>query len=303
MQGTSMRVNWYGKRGPLRGQGAWHLPLSTGVNSPRGNLRRVSAADREYEVAVHEKGVLGPCIQASGWRLVTSHGELCEMLPDRTYEVRKVNVAAVGLHRGRLLTVQREGSEAYIELVPNAPGANVRFPAPGPAVERGEVRVQLFHPPKVKVVGVFQDLAAERGVITVRGIKPDSPVVFGFDNQAELTAAVGLQVSDGRWRVVRLRKNVDCADLIVPPFVKVHGVTCVEAGDEPAVVAIGTDETSVLLCTGKSTSTIARASSRIVRMTVSPYSSHIAWEESGGLVCVYSLRRKQIVLRLLTEDS
>lgn len=284
----SLRVNWYSKRGHLRGQGAWHLPLPQGVDG--------------YGVAGHEPQVLGACVQAPGWRVVTSHGELVEVLPDRTYAVRKTNVAAVALHRGRLLTVERSGGEAYLEFLPSAPGANVKFPAPGRAVEKaGAVRVQLFHPAKERVTGLFSDLAAERGIITVRGIKPDAPVVFGFDNLAELTACVGLQVADGRWRVVRLRKNVDCVDLSVPAGATVHGVAIADPGDLPAVVAVEGDGCSVVLCTGKSVVRVVRAASRIVKMSVSPYSSHFAWEDAGGMVCVYSLRRQQVVLQLLTE--
>lgn len=282
----SLRVNWYSKRGHLRGQGAWHLPLPQTVDG--------------WAVAGHVENVLGACIQAPGWRVLTSHGELVEILPDRTYAVRKTNVAGVAMHRGRLLTVERNGGEAYIEMVPPAPGASVKFPAPGRAVEPAGVKVQLFQPPKSRVAGLFSDLAATNGVITVRGVKPDAPVVFGFDNLAELTAAVGMQLADGRWRVVRLRKNVDCADIVAPAGATVYGVACAEPGDQPAVLAVEADGCTVVLCSGKSVFRVVRAASRIVKLAVSPFSSHFAYEDAGGLLCVYSLRRQQVVLRLLT---
>lgn len=285
----SLRVNWYGKRGHLRGQGAWHLPLPHSVDG--------------WGVAGHVPDVLGACIQAPGWRVLTSHGELVEILPDRTYAVRKTNVAGTALHRGRLLTVERNAGEAYVEIVPPAPGANVRFPAPGRAVETGTVKVQLFQPAKERVTGMFSELASQNGVITVRGVKPDAPVVFGFDNQAELTAAVGMQLHDGRWRVVRLRKNVDCADLVAPSGATVYGVACAEPGDQPALLAVEGDGCTVVLCTGKSVMRVVRAASRIVRLGVSPFSSHFAYEDAGGLLCIYSLRRQQVVLRLLCGEG
>src|SRR5205085_11159534 len=132
------------------------------------------------------------CVQAPNWRVITSHGERVELGPERTYAVRGVNVAAAALHRGRIVMVTRDGDEAYVEFLPSAPGADVRFPAPGPAVERGRVHVQLFPASKEKVTGIFADMAAQSGVVTVRGVAPDAPVVFGFDNLAEQCAAVGL---------------------------------------------------------------------------------------------------------------
>ncbi len=281
----ALRVNWYNKRGQLRGQGAWHLfgPKST-------------------EPVRHLTNLIGPCVHAPAWHVVTSHGDLAAFMPDRTYAVRKRNVAAVALHKGRLLTVERKNGEAHIELVPPAPGAAVKFPAPGRAVERTGVKIQLFHPAKERVAGVFQDLAADAGIITVRGVMPTAPVVFGFDNVAEQSVAVGIQLPDGRWRVVRLRKNVDCSDIAVPLTATVHGVAAIEP-DQPALLAVANDGCTVGLYSGKSAVKVLRAASRIVRLAVSPFSSHFAYEDEGGLLCVYSLRRQQVVLRLLSVGS
>ena len=248
--------------------------------------------------------MIGACIQAPGWRLVTSHGELIELEPDRTYAVRSTNVAGAALFRGRLLTVQREGSEAYLEFLPSAPGADVRFPAPGPAVEQpGAVRVQLFRPMKEKVTGVFADMAAKTGIVTVRGVAPDAPVVFGFDNVAELNVSVGLELRDHRWRVVRLRKNVEAVDLAPPDGAKVHGVVSVDPGDLPALLVVEKDGVTIALCTGTSVMRVVKAAARIVRVGVSQFSSHFAFQDEAGLLCVYSLRRQQIVLRVLCGDD
>ena len=123
-------------------------------------------------------------------------------------------------------------------------------------------------------------------------------MVFGFDNQADYTAAVGLQVTDGRWRVVRLRKTVEATDLSVPSGAKVYGVACADPGDLPALVAVEADGCTVALCTGRSVMRVVKAAAPIVRIAVSPFSSHLAYESADGQLCVYSLRRQQIVLRL-----
>jgi hypothetical protein len=285
-----LRVCWFNKRGGLRGQGAWHLPLPHGVDG--------------HGVAGHEANVFGACVQAPGWRVVTSRGDLVEVLPDRTYAVRKTNVAAVALPRGRLLTAERQRGEAYIEVLPPGPGASVKFPAPGRAVDvPAPVRVQLFHPPKQRVTGVFADLSSAKGIVTVRGVNAEAPVVFGYDSRAELGASIALPLEDGRWRVVRLRKEIDAADLAVPSDARVHGVVMVEPDDQPALLCVEGDGCTLALCTGKVMQRVVRAASRVVRVGVSPFSSHFAYEDAGGMVCVYSLRRQQVVLRLLTEFS
>ncbi|MBL8955032.1 MAG: hypothetical protein JNK82_29925 [Myxococcaceae bacterium] len=283
LRAGALRVNWFNKRGGLRGQGAWHLPIGETVRDP----------------VSHVPSVLGACVHVPAWHVATSGGQLAVFQPDRTYRVAKRNVVAVGVHKGHLLTVERTNGEAHLELVPTAPGAAVKFPAPGRAVEQRGVKVQLFHPAKERVLGVFQDLAADSGRITVRGVMPTAPVVFGYDNAGTKNVAVGLQLPDGRWRVVRLRDNVDCADIAVPEKASVYGVANLE-NDQPALLAVASDGCTIGLYGGKTATKIVRAASRIVRLTVSPFTSHFAYEDEGGLLCVYSLRRSQVVLRLLS---
>ena len=65
--------------------------------------------------------------------------------------------------------------------------------------------------------------------------------------------------------------------------VAVHGVATLEDG-QPALLAVASDGCTIGLYGGKSAVKVVRAASRIVRLTVSPFTSHFVYEDEGGPV-------------------